>query len=314
MLVHARHEVVGELLPAVADIDAGQFQPRQQRHRADLVLRIPLPHAPDMGRVMVEHARRLALLDHHQRQVPPVVRQHEGIQVGPGVLHLLEKGPALRVAALGQQHMGERVMRPRLLAPAADRVVRGTLGLAEQMALLVGEGDHAVGVGEVVVVRQHRGADSQHPRRVAEIEAVVLGDLGECQVAREMRGRMRASASARGMSPSAQARAVATVSRSRRSRARRRPLRGRDRAARAPPPGSPGTATRSPRRRWSARSRRRRRPRRSPRRRASRKRGTPRRRHRRRRASPRRRRSRHCRASPDASRLRRRASPPHGEV
>ena len=63
---------------------------------------------------------------------------------------------------------------------------------AEQMALLVGEGDHAVGVGEVVVVRQHRGAEAQHPRRVAEIEAVVLGDLGECQVAREMRGRMRA--------------------------------------------------------------------------------------------------------------------------
>ena len=63
--------------------------------RVDLVLRVVLGHAPHLLVVQVQHFLVALQLQGEQRLVPPVVRDHEGVQAGPGGAHVLQEGMAL---------------------------------------------------------------------------------------------------------------------------------------------------------------------------------------------------------------------------
>ncbi|MCY1532757.1 hypothetical protein D9M68_680460 [compost metagenome] len=115
--------------------------------------------------------------------MPPVVRDHEGVEPGPGVAHAAHERQPLGQPAFGEHHVRQRMVRPRLLAAQADRTARAGLGLAQQVALLVAEGRHAVHVGHLGRGRQRREREPQHAGTVAGVEAVVLAQLHRHQVA-----------------------------------------------------------------------------------------------------------------------------------
>ncbi len=93
----------------------GDFHPRQQRHGADLVLRIARLDAPDMVVIGIEHRGFIAERDMKQRLVPPIVGVHERVEIDPGLLRLAEKRDAFPHPACPQHHMRQRMLRPRLL-------------------------------------------------------------------------------------------------------------------------------------------------------------------------------------------------------
>lgn len=72
MVVDPRRQTVREGPPARSDVGAGEFEPCEQRHRADLVLAVVGAHAPDLRDVQRERLVETVLLDQEQRQVPPV--------------------------------------------------------------------------------------------------------------------------------------------------------------------------------------------------------------------------------------------------
>ena len=143
MLVQARLQVGREVGPAPADLDAPEFEPRQQGDGIGLVLAELLPHAPHA--LVMERQRLVGSVevDQEQREVPPVVRLHERIAVAPGVGHGTEEGDALQHAAARLQAMGDGVMRPRVVAVERQPVARRGLGLVEAIALLEAERIHA---------------------------------------------------------------------------------------------------------------------------------------------------------------------------
>ena len=112
--------------------------------------------------VQGQHFVIALLLDQEQRQVPPVVRDHEGVKARPGATDLAHEINALLHTALGQHDVGERVMRPRLLAAQGDGVARRCLCPFEEMALLPGKGRHAVQVRHVGRRRQRGQRHAQH--------------------------------------------------------------------------------------------------------------------------------------------------------
>jgi hypothetical protein len=87
-------------------------------------------------------------------------------------------------APLRDHHVRQRVLGPGLLGPDGQRAPRRRFGLLQQVALLPGEGRHAVQVGHLGGRVQGRLHDAQHAGRVAEIEQVVLAELERGQVAR----------------------------------------------------------------------------------------------------------------------------------
>src|SRR5277367_4324019 len=64
-------EMIGEILPARPDIDAGDLESCQQRYGSDLVLRIILGDAPTMLIIEFESLAFASLAQVEQRQVPP---------------------------------------------------------------------------------------------------------------------------------------------------------------------------------------------------------------------------------------------------
>ncbi len=151
LLVQARLEIDREIGPAGADIDAAQFEPRQQRDGIGLVLAELLPHAPHALVVQRQRLVGAVEVDQEQREVPPVVRLHEGVAVAPGVGHRVEEGDALQHPAARFEAMGDGVMRPRIVAVERQPLARGGLGLVEAIALFEAERIHAP--DEAVVLR-----------------------------------------------------------------------------------------------------------------------------------------------------------------
>ena len=163
-VVRARLEIMADIAPAIADIDADELEAHEQRHGADLVLRILLPDAPDMLVIEREHLVVGAERDVIEAEMPEIMREHEGVELGPAVLHIIEEIDALADPALREQHMGECVVRSGLLALERDSVPRRSLRLLEEMALLIGEGQHAVHIGQVGIGLADAGRDAQHAR------------------------------------------------------------------------------------------------------------------------------------------------------
>ena len=188
MVCQAQGQVVGHIGPARPHIHARQLQPRQERDGVDLVLRVFLDHAPDLLVVQRQHLGVAVLLQQKQRLVPPVVRDHEGVQPRPGVTHAGHEVDAFRNAALGQHHMGQRVVGPRLFAAPVDGVVGGSFGFFEPVALFPAKGQHAVQVGHIGGGVLRLQGQPQHGGRVAAVEAVVLPELERGQVARVQSG------------------------------------------------------------------------------------------------------------------------------
>ena len=124
--------MIGEILPARAHIDARQFEAGQKRYRTDLILRIVLRDSPAVPIIEFERLRFSPLSQVEKRQVPPNMRDHEGVQINPGILCLLQKSRAVVDLTAGQQHVSERVLRPGLLAAHRERGARRRLRLIER--------------------------------------------------------------------------------------------------------------------------------------------------------------------------------------
>jgi hypothetical protein len=170
--------------PAPADIDAAQFEPRQQRDGIDLVLGEFLPHAPDAP---VEQRQRLiepVEVDQEEREMPPIVRVHEGVAVLPRIADRLEERHALDQPPARLEAMRQRVMRPRILALHLDRPAGLCLRLVEPIALLESEGVHPVDEMVVGVGVGEPAADPQQRLGVALVEGMELAELAGQQVAR----------------------------------------------------------------------------------------------------------------------------------
>ncbi len=84
-----------------------------------------------------------------QRQVPPVVGVHEGVEAVPVALHALQEVDAFFDPALGQQHVGQGVLGPGLVGLQREGLAGGGFGVFEQVALFIGEGQQAVAVGDI---------------------------------------------------------------------------------------------------------------------------------------------------------------------
>ncbi len=170
----ARDKPGRQLAPALADIAAGQFDPGQQRHRADLVLRIGFLDAPAVVVIEGQRVVGAALLQIEQRLMPPQMGQHEGIEIRPVMLHSVEKSDALIDAPFSQHHMGDGVLGPGLALAQGQGVSRRNLRFAQTMILLMGEGQHAMQIGHVRAGAHSRLGDALHAYEVAEIEAEIL--------------------------------------------------------------------------------------------------------------------------------------------
>ncbi len=177
LVIQSQSEVLGHIVPALADIDACQFQPCQQGYRADLVLRIRLDHTPDLLVVGLQRQLVHTQVNRKQRQVPPVVGDHEGVQPGPGRAAVLHELQTLLEPTLGQHHMGQGVLGPGFALRHGQGRARGGLCLRHPMALLPGERRHAVHLRHVRCGGQCRQRQAQHAGRIAPIETVVLAQL-----------------------------------------------------------------------------------------------------------------------------------------
>src|SRR5258706_13604501 len=129
--MRARGEMAAEVLPPRSDIDAGNLQSREQRYRADLILRVVLRDSPAVTIIELQHLPVAPLAEIEQSQVPPDVREHERVQIRPGIRHLLEKPRSLVDSPARQQHVRQRMLRPRLFAPHLESRSRLRLRLVQ---------------------------------------------------------------------------------------------------------------------------------------------------------------------------------------
>ncbi len=90
------------------------------------------------------------------------MRDHEGVQAGPGVAHAGHEVGTFADAALGQHDVGQCVVGPGLFAAQADGVACGAFGLLQAVALLPAKGQHAVQVGHLGRCGQGLQCQAQH--------------------------------------------------------------------------------------------------------------------------------------------------------
>ena len=184
-IVPARSEMAAEILPTRPDVGARDFEPCEQRHGTDLILRVILGDTPAMPVVEFQNFLNAPLAQIEQRQVPPNVRDHERVQIGPSIRRLFEEAGSLIDPAARQEHMRERVLCPRLLAPHLERGPSLSFRFVQQVALFVGKRGHAVHVGDIRVRRCHLQCHTQHFRRVAAIELEILVRFDDDEIARK---------------------------------------------------------------------------------------------------------------------------------
>ncbi|NNJ15693.1 hypothetical protein CSV86_010825 [Pseudomonas putida CSV86] len=179
----AQLQIGRQRLPARSDVDSGDLQAGQQRDRTDLVLGILWQDPPHVPVVDLQHPRLVAAGQVEQRQVPPVVGVHEGVQAFPVPADLLQEGDAFLDPACGEHHVGQGVLGPGLVGLDRQGLARAGFGLFQQVALLVGEGQHGVALGNLRGRGDGLEGDAQQGRPVAAVEFDVLGQLGGEQVA-----------------------------------------------------------------------------------------------------------------------------------
>ena len=92
------------------------------------------------------------------------MREHERVETRPGTGDPLEETRSFIDPPAGEHDVRERMLRPRFLALESERRARRLLGLVEQVTLLVGEGRHAVHVGNIRVLAEHLEDGAQHGR------------------------------------------------------------------------------------------------------------------------------------------------------
>src|SRR5258706_15199027 len=129
--MRARGEMAAEVLPPRSDIDAGNLQSREQRYRADLILRVVVRDSPAVTVVELQHLPVAPLAEIEQSPVPPNVGEHERVQIGPRIRHLLEKLRSLVDSPARQEYVRQRVLRPGLLAPHSEGQSRLRLRLVQ---------------------------------------------------------------------------------------------------------------------------------------------------------------------------------------
>ena len=122
---------------------------------------------------------------------------HEGVEPDPSIGHVLENFRALIDQPPGEHHVGQGVLRPRLLAPHLKRAARRLLRLIEQMTLLIGKGGHPVHVGDIGIAFHHFQGDAKHGRSVAAVELEILLRLDDHEIARKFIQRLVAKTQAR---------------------------------------------------------------------------------------------------------------------
>ena len=97
-------------------------------------------------------------------------------------LHAFQEVDAFLDPAPGQQHMGQGVLGPGLVGLQGKGLAGGGFGVFQQVALLIGEGQQAVAVGDIRRRIAGLEGDAQQRRPVAAIELHVLGEFGGEQV------------------------------------------------------------------------------------------------------------------------------------
>ena len=184
LVMHPAGQVAGQRIPAVAHRHAGQFQPGQQRHGAHLVLRVAGVHTPHLLVVQRQGRGIIAQLDVEQRQVPPQVAAHEAGERAPRCADLVHQVRAFGQAAVGQHHMGQRMLGPGFGRLHGQRAAGCRLGQVEPVALLPAEGGQAVHRRHLGCGGHRRQGQLQQRGCVAQVEGVVLAQLDGSQVAR----------------------------------------------------------------------------------------------------------------------------------
>src|SRR6185369_15078180 len=131
--------------PAVAYIDAEQFEPEQHRScilHVDIEVGLHLSQRrSEIAEALVikrEHSIELAALQMKQRAVPPQMMQ-EIVAAVPVPLQFVEPRDAFGVPALHLHDVGNRVRTPDVAGIDLDRATAGRLGNGVVAALLMRE-------------------------------------------------------------------------------------------------------------------------------------------------------------------------------
>jgi len=102
----------GQLLPAVADIMAGEGEPPQQRRGVDHVERDHRAVLADRAVIERQHLIGLAEIEMAEREMPPVVNPEEIVVAGPVRFAGDHPADAVLGAPLHFHDMGDGVVRP----------------------------------------------------------------------------------------------------------------------------------------------------------------------------------------------------------
>ena len=176
----------GELLPAIADIDAGMVEPGQQRGAIGNVAVVVSRLRTDLLVIEPQHLGILAAFQPEQRKMPEDVKpQIVGVRDAAPVA---EPGDPLAGPAGHLQHMRDGVAPPGVAGAEGDGAPAGALGFGVEAALFQRKGVAAVDVaGEGVVLAEARREALQggeHLLLVAQYEAQTVRELEREHVVR----------------------------------------------------------------------------------------------------------------------------------
>jgi hypothetical protein len=194
VIAHPRRGEIGDGRPAVADIDAAQFQPLQQ---GDVVLDVDAEirqrlhqRAVEIAQARVVDLQRRRIipgLGVEQREMPPVVVAHV-VDVIPVTGQPAEKRHAVRQPRLHHQNMRDRMGGPGVRGVALDGLAAAAFGAGVIPRLLQPEGaDGEVGAVALRLRRPvRRGAfgDVAHPVDLADPEQFELREPERQQILR----------------------------------------------------------------------------------------------------------------------------------
>jgi len=144
MFPGAARYMVGQVLPALAHVDAAKFHAPKQRCGAGLILAVGFIQAPDMLIVDFAHPAGIAKIHVKQRRMPPVMPQHEGVATLPSIGMRLHPSHAIGDPALHFHHVGDGMMGPGIGAVDLHRPPPGRLCPCHVVGLLQAEGQAAI--------------------------------------------------------------------------------------------------------------------------------------------------------------------------
>ncbi len=185
----SRLGLVGQFLPAVADIDAQALETEQHGRR---ILHVDVDirrsdrerrrEVAEAGVVEFEHGGIVAILEREQRAVPPqmMLQVVAALPVGRECGEPLD---AFAAAALRFQHVGDGVRGPQIAGVELDRAAPGGLGSERVPGLLLGEAaaaEYRWKARDVLRPGRDQALDGgDHVLRAAEPEIDEMGET-EC--------------------------------------------------------------------------------------------------------------------------------------